>query len=334
MGAIKILAYSDKKYQYQIESLIKSLHLRGHDDIEFIYYTIGFESDLQYPNLTKKIWPVDLRMRSFNFYKPGICLDAIRSFGGNIVFMDSDVVVSKRFDPNFFIHDREYPLMSIGNWELPYYWRSVDANGAFPIFNILDRVLSNTEPLFGNVMEYNYQDLTYLVKLDNIEIPVSYRADQLCEYKISDYSKLMHYYGVKDRTMTYVYSCLISLNNKCEDFIAEWKSIAENEYLNRFGNDYYPISDETPMNVTLWKRKVTENYGRIFVNTLYSDVVQHVEENDDILNTQIFGDPLQMCTNSSTVKFYHGMIDPEEINKTTSYIKKQQTNDINIPRRF
>ena len=33
MEMIKILAYSDKNYEYQIESLIKSLHLRGHDNI-------------------------------------------------------------------------------------------------------------------------------------------------------------------------------------------------------------------------------------------------------------------------------------------------------------
>ena len=47
MSSIKILAYSDKNYEYQIDSLIKSLNMRGHDNIEFIYYTVGFDSELE-----------------------------------------------------------------------------------------------------------------------------------------------------------------------------------------------------------------------------------------------------------------------------------------------
>lgn len=319
---MKVVAYSDKRYEYQIESLIKSLHLNGHDNIEFLYYMIGFESDLDYPNLTKKFWSVNEKMRSFHFYKPAICLDAIISFGGNIIFMDSDIVISKRFNPDFFIHDREYPLLSVGNWELPYYYHYVDENLPFPKFNIGDRILIKDTPQFGNIISYhsNPSEFSYGIKIDELDDIQIVPENLISNLKIKDYSKLMLYYGVSRRTMTYVYSCLISLNDECEDFVAEWKSIAENEYLNRFGNEYYPISDETAINVTLWKRGVTENYGRIFVNTLYSDVIQHVEENEDISNTRIFDNPLQMCTNSSTVQFYHGMIDPDEINKTTEYI--------------
>ena len=317
---IKILAYSDKKYEYQIESLIKSLHLRLHDDIEFIYYMIGFESDLKYPNLTKKIWPLNPALQRFPYYKPGICLDAIREFGGNIVFLDSDIIIGRRFDPGFFLHDNDYPILSIGNWDFPYFWESTNPDGEFPIFNISDRVLLKDEQIFGNVMEYNYPDLTYLVKLDNIETMVPYRADQLCDYRISDYSKLMHYYGVKGRTMSYVYSCFMSFNEKCEDFIEEWKSITENPYLNKHGREYYPIAEETAINVVLWKRGVTENYGRIFVNTIFSDVVQYVEENSNITGINIFDDPLQGCEDSERTQFYHGMIDPNEINKTIEYI--------------
>jgi len=322
MSSIKILAYSDKNYEYQIDSLIKSLNMRGHDNIEFIYYTVGFDSELEYKNLTKKFWPLNPDMQRFPYYKPGICLDAIRTFGGNIVFLDSDVIIGRRFDPEYFLHNNEYPLLSVGNWELPYYFRGVDVNGTFPVFSISDRVLSNTEPIFGNVTGYNYEDSTYLVKLDNVENSVPYKINQLCDYRINDYSKLMSYYGVKGRTMTYVYSCFLSFNEKCEDFIEEWKSITENPYLNKYGKEYYPIAEETAINVVLWKRGVTKNYGKIFVNTLFSDAVQYVEENSNIMNINIFDNPLQKCENSERIHFYHGMTDPIEINKTINYIEK------------
>jgi hypothetical protein len=103
----------------------------------------------------------------------------------------------------------------------------------------------------------------------------------------------------------------------------EWKSITENEYLNSFDREYYPIAEETSMNVTLWKRKVNENYGRIFVNTLFSDVVKYVEENVNLRNINVFDNPLQKCDDSERVQFYHGMIDPDEINKAVEYFRSK-----------
>lgn len=322
METVKILAYSDAKYEYQIDSLIKSLHLRGHDNLEFIYYTIGFSSDLEYKNLTKKFWPIDPSMRRFPYYKPGICLDAIRNFGGNIIFMDSDIIIGKRFDPSFFLHNNPYPVLSIGNWELPYYFTNVDIHGQFPVFDINDRVLMKDSPNFGNIVGYNLANKTYLVKLDNNKTPTYLKTEDLSPSRISDYHRLMKYYGVESRTMTYVYSCFMSFNSRCEDFMEEWKSITENPYLNKYDREYYPIAEETSINVLLWKRGITHNYGRLFVNTLYSDVVRFVEDNENLKNIDVFGNPLQKCEDSKNVQFYHGMIDPSEIQRTISYIEK------------
>lgn len=322
METIKILAYSDSKYEYQVDSLIQSLRLRGHGNIEFIYYTVGFDSKLEYENLIKKYWPIDKTLSRFPYYKPGICLDAIKNFGGNIVFMDSDIIVGKRFNPDFFIHDREYPILSIGNWEMPYYFIPMDFSKEFPVFNLGDRILLKNSPDFGNVIDYDHKRERYLAKLDNYETPRFYHKSDLAECRINDHHKLMSYYGIKKPTMTYVYSCFLSFNEKCTDFIEEWKSITENPYLNKYDREYYPIAEETAINVLLWKRNVKENYGRIFVNTLFSDVILYTEEREDITETNIFGNDLQKCENSKEVKFYHGMINPEEIEKTINHIKK------------
>ena len=115
----------------------------------------------------------------------------------------------------------------------------------------------------------------------------------------------------------------MSFNERCEDFMEEWKSITENPYLNKYDREYYPIAEETAINVTLWKRGVTQNYGKIFVNTLYSDAVQYVEENENLRGINIFDNPLQKCEDSERIHFYHGMIDRAEINKTISYIEQK-----------
>jgi hypothetical protein len=322
METIKILAYSDSKYEYQIESLIKSLHLRGHHNLEFIYYTVGFNSSLNYKNLTKKFWPLDTNMKRFPYYKPGICLDALRSFGGNIIFLDSDIIIGKRFNPDYFLHNNEYPVLSVGNWELPYYFTSIDPDQRFPIFNISDRVLLKNHPIFGNVIGYNIANQSYLIQMDGIETPEYLGGNELSPSRINDYHRLMKYYGVENMTMTYVYSCFMSFNSRCEDFIEEWKSITENPYLNKYGMEYYPVAEETAINVLLWKRGITHNYGRLFVNTLYSDVVRYVEDNENLRDVNVFGNPLQRCENSKNVQFYHGMLDPVELEQTIKFIEK------------
>jgi hypothetical protein len=335
---IKILAFSDKNYEYQIDYLIQSLHLHGHDNIEFLYYTVGFDSDLQHPNLTKKHWPLDPNMKRFPFYKAGICLDAIRTFGGDILFLDSDIVISRRFNPNFFVHDLDYPLLSVGNWDLPYYYYTVDSNAQFPKFNLEDRVIANedsrstrhdffisgiTSSAFGNIKGINHEDHSYEVLFDGKDFPIKVYENELENLSVKDYSRLMRYYGVRNPTMTYVYSCALSFNEKCEDFLLEWKSITENEYLNSFDREFYPIAEETAINVTLWRRNATQNYGRIFVNTLYADVVDYVESNSNIMNAHIFDNLLQKCDDSERVQFYHGMIDDAEIGKSIENIKSK-----------
>ena len=333
---MKILIYTDEKYEYQAKALIESIHLNGKGETQVIYYSVGFDSAMQYPNLTKKRWEINPKHRRFPFYKPGICLDALLNFGGDILFLDSDVLISRRFDPQFFKNPYDYPMLSIGNWDLPFYYDGVDPNMEFPKFNIGDRVLIRKErrsslidifprdvDCLGNITDIITDDSSYMVLFDGKKHQIKMRHSDLEDFKISDYSKLMKYYNIKAPTNNYVYTCCISFNERCEDFIREWKSITEDEYLNSFDRAYYPIAEETSMNVTLWKNKADKNYGRIFVNTLFANVVEHVEETDGIINTNIFGNPLQKCENSDTVQFYHGMIDAEEIDKTVNYFKRK-----------
>jgi hypothetical protein len=335
---LKILVYTDSGYEYQAKALIESLNETGNSGIQVIYYTVGFNSDIEFPNLIKKRWEINNKHKRFPFYKPEICLDAIYSFGGNILFLDSDIIISKRFNPDFFLHDFDYPMLSVGNWDLPFFFYRVPPEKEFPKFSIGDRVVilddfkhllkpgcgKDPTDWFGNISDIIKESSSYEILFDGDDTPIEIPEKCLELLDIKDFSKLMRYYGVTKPSMGYVYSCCISFNQKCERFIREWKSITENEYLNSFDREYYPIAEETSINVCLWKNRVKSNYGRIFVNTLFSEVVEYVEKSENIKNQNIFDNPLQKCDDSERVQFYHGIIDSSETDKIIKYYKQRK----------
>ena len=48
-----LFLYSDKKYEHQAISCIKSLTHKITDDVKIVYYTVGFDSDFNFKNLYK-----------------------------------------------------------------------------------------------------------------------------------------------------------------------------------------------------------------------------------------------------------------------------------------
>jgi hypothetical protein len=271
---MKIVLYSDEKYEYQAKSLIQSINLNVKEEVQIIYYTLGFESSLNQPNLTKRLFPLNSKIKRFEFYKASVLLDAIEVFGGDIMFLDTDIIIGKRFSMSKLKNKTNHPLLSMGNWEYPFVCKFI-----------------NGEPINN-----------------------------------CDESNLMDYLGVKERTMGYVYTCIISLNDECVDIVREWKSVCENEYLQYYSDKYFPFPDETALNVILWKRNVNNNLGRVYLNTLEFEPLKYIEENENIsgdnkINKGIMNSDLMRCDNSSDVMFYHGIKDATELEKTINYYK-------------
>lgn len=271
---MKIIFYSDSKYEYQAKALIESILINS-KNTQMIYYTIGFESSISHPNLTKRIFPIDIKKTRFEFYKPSILIDAIECFGGKFLFLDVDIIIGKRFSISKIDHNFDFPMMSCGNWDYPF--TSSHENGSIT--------------------------------------------------NIGDESELMKYFGVSKRSMNYVYTCVISFNEKCKDILLEWKSMCENEFLLQRRIFYFPLADETPMNIILWKRGIDRNFGRIYLNTLDIEPLKYVEENDNVvgdnnINYGIFGSPLMRCDNSSLILLYHGIKDDDKLSKVINYLKK------------
>jgi hypothetical protein len=288
--------------------------------MQLIYYTVGFDSELERPDLIKKRIEVDPTKKRFEFYKPGIILDVARNFKGPSIFLDSDIIVGRRFNPEAIINNGSIPMLSIGNWDGPLSYYHRDTNQEFPVFNIGDRVSLENYRDVGWVDSINYQEKSYQIVNDK-GIILKESQSSLQPMVIYDHHHLMKYFGVKKITMTYVSTCFVSFNENCQDILLEWKSFVENEYLLLKSSEYFAFHDETALNVILWKRGIDSNYGRIFLNTLYSSAATDVDTRDDIFDTNIQNNPNQFCKRSSDVMFYHGMKDQTEIDNMLNYLE-------------
>jgi hypothetical protein len=243
------------------------------EDITMYYYTIGFESSIEHERLVKVSMDIGTNHAAFEFYKPAIVLEHLDRFGGKALFLDTDVIVGKRFRMDFFENKNDYPLMPTGNWSYPFSFQG------------------------------------------------SIRYDE---------SALMKYFGVPERSMEYVYSNIISFSERCRDFIIEWKSICDNQYLLSRRKEFFPFSDETAANIVLWKRSIRKNLGRVYLNTTILEALEYVEENEGIkgdpsINNGIMDSELLRCDNSSKIMLYHGIKDKSVLERTVRYIKSKES---------
>jgi len=137
-----------------------------------------------------------------------------------------------------------------------------------------------------------------------------------------DERNFMNYLGVPDRLMDYVMACFFTYDEKCKDFLEEYKSFCRNEYLLSKGMHYFAFTDETIANVLLWKRGISDSYGRYFVNTHKFSTFKLCEENDNIKDTFIDDNMYEHCEDSSRVYFYHATKVKEENEKILKYINE------------
>ena len=111
--------YSDQKYEYQVKNLLRSIPYGGMGNSNFYYYTIGFESSIQLPNLNLIPWEKSKTLERFEFYKPGICLDSLSKTEGNFIFVDTDIILSRRFKNIPFNYMSDHPVFCSGPIEYP-----------------------------------------------------------------------------------------------------------------------------------------------------------------------------------------------------------------------
>ena len=273
-----IILYSDKGYEGMVDSFLISMKYAKCENIPVLYYTIGFDSDLDYPNLKKIKWESDPKKIDLTYYKPEILLDTLK-YSNEVCYMDSDIVLGKRFNiDSLFNNNLDYPVCCRGPLEFVWAWHS-RGDGNF----VVD--------------EWN----------------------------------LMNYYGVKERSSTYLWASMMTFTEKCRDFLEEWSSILNNPYLLKDAKHYFPFREETAFNVTFWKRGCNRILDLVFFNTVKFESFLKVETEDDfnqeIRNYTGFATIdlgiYETCDNSSIVQFYHGLKPGEDLNKVIDWMKSE-----------
>jgi hypothetical protein len=143
-----IFLYTDQNYEYQARNTIESLRGKLTDDIKIVYYTIGFTSDFEFPNLYKIQYPIKPEYPKMNFYKAELSLATMNIFPNeHYIYTDSDVIFSRRFDADKLRHELPYPLASFGPHEYVFTW-TINESGdvvkyneaeLMKYFNVADR---------------------------------------------------------------------------------------------------------------------------------------------------------------------------------------------------
>ena len=154
-----------------------------------------------------------------------------------------------------------------------------------------------------------------------IEYPYTWESENGNVTNFSE-GKLMDYLGVKERTMSYVMACFFTYDKNCRDFLEEYSSFCNNKYLLKDAKSFYPFTDETVANVLLWKRGISNSYGKIFVNTHKYKTFLYCETSDNIMDEMIDDNPYEFCENSSRIFFYHGTKVANENEKILKYINE------------
>ncbi len=147
---MNIVLYSDIGYQQQVKNFIASLKYSGLEDCKIIYYTIEFESDIDDPRVIKVPLEKDLSGKKYEFYKPKVCLDALKYGEGQFIYFDADIMLSKRFKKLDIKNGFTYPIFCTGPIEYPHtFWQEPD--GRRTIFNekrLMDYLGVNERSMF------------------------------------------------------------------------------------------------------------------------------------------------------------------------------------------
>lgn len=167
-----IVLYSDKNYEGMVDSFLISRIYSGFSHINVIYYTVGFDSQLNYPNLQKVRWEFNSEKPDLTYYKPGILIDSLK-YDNCLCYMDSDILLSKRFDPEKIENkDMSYPLASSGPQDHVWTWESFgdeiiryDEIKLMDYFGISKR---SCPYLWASMISYNSECLDFMEEWESI----------------------------------------------------------------------------------------------------------------------------------------------------------------------
>jgi hypothetical protein len=221
----------------------------------------------------------------------------------------------------------------------------VEKNDYYPLYNFykMDLCLKTIELYNDDYYFYTDIDVIFSKKVDfdklkfdydfpmasygPVEFPITFRVKENGETEVYNERLLMDYYGVKDRSMRYVWNCIFSFNDSCKDFFQEVTDIFKNKELILDYKRYFPYSDETAFNVCLWKRGITKNLEQAFLNTIKIENLIKTEENELInygFNSfDSGGFDWEHVNDSKKIIAYHGFKKLDDMKKCVEYVTEK-----------
>lgn len=125
-----IILYSDKKMEKNVELCLQSLKNKDLNNVRFVYYTIGFESSIDFKNLIKHKIETDPSKHNMWYYKPELCLKTIDLYtDDHYIYTDADLIFSRRFNFDLMRHNESYPLATYGPFANTCIWNWDSING-------------------------------------------------------------------------------------------------------------------------------------------------------------------------------------------------------------
>lgn len=250
MVRIPIILHCTENYLQNSLNLVKSLNLY-HNNLDFYLYTLNFSHDSDIPNLTTV--PIgDITIEN-NMSFVGNKNDVSNKNMFKSVFFKSKVVLSTleylKLDQAIYIDSDMVPTGDIS--ELFKYFDQVED---YPLIQ---------QGLFEYQINYGRGNPFHNGGFDETNI---------LEYPLMN----KHHVPTKNRTHYSVTSVMI-YNKNCKQFLKEY------DWLNEMAYDmdledikyFYPFSDETTMNVLLWKYKYNKRLPFLQMNI---DDINNVKE--------------------------------------------------------
>ena len=166
-----ILLYSDKGYEKMVESFLLSRDYIA-SNITVLYYTVGFDSDLEFSNLIKKRWEFDDSKPDLTYYKAEILIDGL-NYSDKVCFMDCDILLGRRFSPDTIVNNNfDYPICCKGPVEFVWIWENTpdgniithDEKKLMNFFGIDSRLTYR----WASMISYNEQCRDFLEEWDSV----------------------------------------------------------------------------------------------------------------------------------------------------------------------
>lgn len=265
-----IVIYCDKGYHDLALNTIKSFD-RVNDKLTFYYFTIDFTPTVNRENVI--VCPIN-NVKGIphpQLMKP-VVLEMALDYVDEFIYVDCDLIASKHFNYDSYI-------------------KHVDT---YPYCPLLHET-SWQKPVF-----FWYEN---------------------GERKELDETSMLKYLNVKHRTQKWATTLMVGVNKTCKNFIKEWKELCLIKELWRPKEanvpphlepyrEYYHMGDETPYNVLLWKKGVT-NYLHIGAVLEPKKIESFINvETKKITNKRLEeGNFISDCIDSEKVFVFHQLKD-------------------------